>query len=176
MNNSPIISDIFYTLLVEFSNIKVSWDLPAWELLPTFRVLITLLFVRQQVCYTGCFFIFSNFKVPLALQAIQGQRLSEDGLPTIKSVEIVCVAQLRKHVRGFLPAFRRKMFLTYPGQPIVCGKCFQIGQLVRVKVSHGCPMWRSSTDSVLHQKTLDQTPWRRTIILFSKNSESILFI
>jgi len=91
-------------------------------------------FVTQDV-----FFIFSNFKVPLALQAIQGQRLSEDGLPTIKSVEIVCVAQLRKHVRGFLPAFRRKMFLTYPGQPIVCGKCFQIGQLVRVKVSHGYP-------------------------------------
>jgi len=52
-----------------------------------------------------------------------------DDLPGITSDDIECVAILRKHVPGILPAFGRKMMLRYPGQPLLCRKCFEIGHL-----------------------------------------------
>jgi len=49
--------------------------------------------------------------------------------PSVKCDDITMVAQLRKHIPGMLPAFGRKMFLQYPGQPILCGKCFEVGHV-----------------------------------------------
>lgn len=52
-----------------------------------------------------------------------------EDLPGITSDDIECVAILRKHIPGILPAFGRKMMLRYPGQPLLCGKCFDTGHL-----------------------------------------------
>jgi len=43
--------------------------------------------------------------------------------------DLSCVAKLRKHVPGTLPAFGRKMNVRYPGQPIQCNKCYQYNHL-----------------------------------------------
>lgn len=49
--------------------------------------------------------------------------------PTIKQDDIVCTMVLRKHIPCLLPAFGRKMMVTYHGQPIQCGRCFQQGHV-----------------------------------------------
>lgn len=50
-------------------------------------------------------------------------------LPSVTCDDIVLKARLRKHIPGILPAFGRKMIVMYPGQPILCGKCFQLGHV-----------------------------------------------
>jgi len=49
------------------------------------------------------------------------------GLKNFRTDDIRCVLKLRKHIPNLLPAFGRRMNVTYPGQPTQCGKCFQIG-------------------------------------------------
>lgn len=53
-------------------------------------------------------------------------------LPTVKCCDIILTAKLRKHIPSVLPAYGRKMMVWYPGQPVVCGKCFERGH-VRAK-------------------------------------------
>jgi len=53
-------------------------------------------------------------------------------LPSVKADDILLTMKLRKHVPGILPAYGRKMIVFYPGQPILCGKCFELGH-VRAK-------------------------------------------
>jgi len=43
--------------------------------------------------------------------------------------EITCTVKLRKHVPNLLPAYGRKMSIRYPGQPIQCGRCMDVGHL-----------------------------------------------
>jgi len=52
-----------------------------------------------------------------------------DDLSGVTTDDIECKAILRKHMPGILPAFGRKMMLRYPGQPLVCGQCFEPGHL-----------------------------------------------
>lgn len=52
-------------------------------------------------------------------------------LPEVKCDDIVMKAVLRKHIPGILPAYGRRMNIRYHGQPIVCGKCFEIGHVRR---------------------------------------------
>lgn len=49
------------------------------------------------------------------------------GVKNIRTDEIKCVLRLNKHIPNLLPAFGRRMNVIYPGQPMQCGRCFQIG-------------------------------------------------
>jgi len=50
----------------------------------------------------------------------------EDG---IRSDDISCVMKLRKHIPGVLPAYGRKMMVRYPGNPLQCNRCYDVGHL-----------------------------------------------
>jgi len=50
-------------------------------------------------------------------------------MPTVKSDDIIITVKLRKHVPSILPAYGRRMIINYPGQPILCGKCFELGHM-----------------------------------------------
>jgi len=52
-------------------------------------------------------------------------------LPTVKSDDVTLKMILRKHIPGILPAYGRRMNVRYPGQPILCGKCFELGHVRR---------------------------------------------
>jgi len=49
------------------------------------------------------------------------------GVKNIKADTIVCVVKLSKHIPNLLPAYGRRMNVTYSGQPKQCAKCFAIG-------------------------------------------------
>lgn len=54
------------------------------------------------------------------------------GLKRIKSDNMICVIKLSKHIPNLLPAYGRRMNVTYSGQPIQCAKCYSFGH-VRAK-------------------------------------------
>jgi len=72
-------------------------------------------------------------------------------LPGITTDDITIEAKLRKHIPGILPAFGRKMLVRYPGQPIVCGQCFDIGHL-RAKCTNEKVEWAAYVKLVLREK------------------------
>lgn len=61
-------------------------------------------------------------------------------LSSVKCDDIVLTAKLRKHIPSMLPAYGRKMMVTYPGQSILCGKCFEPGH-VRAKCEKESIPW-----------------------------------
>lgn len=63
-------------------------------------------------------------------------------LPSVKSDDIEIQAKLRKHVPGLLPAYGRKVMVMYPGQPIICGKCFHLGH-VRKSCENSAVEWKA---------------------------------
>jgi len=63
--------------------------------------------------------------------------------PTLKSDDIILKAKLRKHVPNLLPAYGRKMTVWYPGQPVVCGKCFEPGHVRKNCVQEVATKWSS---------------------------------
>jgi len=52
-------------------------------------------------------------------------------LPSVTSDDISLMIILRKHIPGILPAYGRRMTIRYPGQPILCSKCFELGHIRR---------------------------------------------
>jgi len=52
-----------------------------------------------------------------------------DDLRGMNTDDLTCVAKLRKHIPGVLPAFGRKLSIRYPGQPLQCNKCYMFGHL-----------------------------------------------
>lgn len=64
-------------------------------------------------------------------------------LPTVKSDDIVLKAVLRKHIPGVLPAYGRRMNIRYQGQPILCGKCFELGHIRKNCESPEAVKWAS---------------------------------
>jgi len=63
-------------------------------------------------------------------------------LSTVKCDDIEIKAKLRKHVPGLLPAYGRKAMVMYPGQPIICGRCFELGH-VRKACQNENVEWKS---------------------------------
>jgi len=63
-----------------------------------------------------------------------------DDLPGMNTDDLTCVAKLRKHVPGTLPAYGRKLAVRYPGQPIQCNKCYQYNHL-RAKCENATVDW-----------------------------------
>jgi len=49
------------------------------------------------------------------------------GLTKVKTDDIRCILLLRRHIPSLLPAYGRRMVVQYPGQPILCGRCLQLG-------------------------------------------------
>jgi len=47
-------------------------------------------------------------------------------LASVKSYDIGLTIILRKHVPVILPAYGRRIMIKYPGQPILCGRCFEL--------------------------------------------------
>jgi len=47
----------------------------------------------------------------------------------IKTDEIRCKVRLNRHIPSVLPAYGRRLSVTYPGQPVTCGKCYQSGHV-----------------------------------------------
>lgn len=64
-----------------------------------------------------------------------------DDLPGIDTDDLICIAKLRKHIPGSLPAFGRKMTVRYPGQPVQCNKCYQFNHL-RAKCENPLVEWK----------------------------------
>jgi len=53
--------------------------------------------------------------------------ISDKDEPDILTDDITCRMCLSKHIPGQLPAYGRKLSVTYRGQPILCGACFSVG-------------------------------------------------
>ena len=47
----------------------------------------------------------------------------------LKTDSLTVSMKLRKHIPGILPAFGRRLFVSYRGQPIQCGKCMDLGHI-----------------------------------------------
>jgi len=54
---------------------------------------------------------------------------SVDGLPNLKEDNIEVLMRLNKHIPLTLPAFGKKLYSQYRGQPILCSSCFELGHL-----------------------------------------------
>jgi len=66
----------------------------------------------------------------------------------IKTDEIVAKVKLTKHIPSILPAYGLRVSLTYPGQPITCGKCYAAGH-----VRANCPQQNSSDFVRVHVRS-----------------------
>lgn len=77
-----------------------------------------------------------------------------DDCPGIATDDIECVAKLRKHIPGIIPAFGRRAYIRYPGQPLLCGKCFDIGHL-RAKCAKDSVSWMSYVKFFIKEKVCD---------------------
>jgi len=53
--------------------------------------------------------------------------ISDRDDPSIATDDIVCQMRLERHIPNQLPAFGRKLNVSYRGQPIQCGACFGLG-------------------------------------------------
>jgi len=51
------------------------------------------------------------------------------GVQRLKTDELKCVIKLAKHIPNLLPAYGRRMNVVYSGQPIQCGRCFELNHL-----------------------------------------------
>jgi len=58
----------------------------------------------------------------------------------IKTDEIRCKVRIARHIPSILPAYGLRLNLTYPGQPITCGNCYQAGH-VRAKCTNPQADW-----------------------------------
>jgi len=50
-------------------------------------------------------------------------------LPHVSTDDLSCRMILKRHIYGQLPAFGRKLRVSYKGQPIQCGACFGLGHI-----------------------------------------------
>jgi len=55
--------------------------------------------------------------------------IRDDELTHISTDDITCQMKLKKHIYNQLPAFGRKLRISYKGQPIQCGACFGFGHI-----------------------------------------------
>jgi len=62
------------------------------------------------------------------------------GLKRIKTDNVTCMVKLNKHIPNLLPAYGRRMNVTYSGQPIQCAKCYLFGH-VRAKCEAQAKDW-----------------------------------
>jgi len=53
-------------------------------------------------------------------------------LPSVKEDYMEVLMKLSKHIPSTLPAFGKKVFIKYRGQPIQCSKCFALGHTRRL--------------------------------------------
>jgi len=58
----------------------------------------------------------------------------------VRTDEIICKVKIAKHIPSLLPAYGQRLSVTYPGQPITCGNCFQAGHL-RAKCTNSQADW-----------------------------------
>ena len=47
----------------------------------------------------------------------------------VKMDSLSVMMRLRKHIPGTLPAYGKRMYVSYRGQPIQCGKCMEMGHI-----------------------------------------------
>lgn len=86
---------------------------------------------------------------------VKAARYSDaDDCQGIATDDIECVARLRKHMPGIVPAFGRKAFIRYSGQPLLCGKCYNPGHL-RSKCQDEQVDWLSFVKFFIKEKVCD---------------------
>lgn len=78
-----------------------------------------------------------------------------DKIPNYKSDSVEVLMKLKKHVPSMLPAFGRKMFVQYRGQPIQCGMCYGPGH-VRKECKNPQISWMGYVRKTLEKWQLDK--------------------
>jgi len=89
---------------------------------------------------------------------------------TVKCDDIVLKAILRKHIPGILPAFGRRMMVSYPGQTILCGKCFEIGHIRKTCPQTESVKWSSFVRAVSKEKSVTSEMLGSWVDLLEKNN------
>jgi len=89
--------------------------------------------------------------------------------PSVKNDDVILKAVLRKHIPGILPAYGRRMMIQYPGQPILCGKCFEIGH-IRKNCERPEPVkWSAFVKVVSQEKSVSRDMLGSWVDLLEKN-------
>jgi len=64
---------------------------------------------------------------------------SIDGLPMFKEDTLEVLMKLNQHIPSILPAYGKRLYSQYRGQPILCSSCFVLGH-----VRKNCPNTRKN--------------------------------
>jgi len=83
---------------------------------------------------------------------------THDGLPHLKEDNLEVFVKLRKHIPPILPAFGRKLFIKYRGQPIMCNSCYEIGHIKKT-----CP--KTSITWIEHVRSVIESGIYPTMLL-----------
>jgi len=95
---------------------------------------VPLLGEEVQIFVRGTRFRLTPVQIKLWL-SIFGTLIDEPGyikdteLSHISTDDLTLRMILKRHVYGWLPAFGRKLRVSYKGQPIQCGACFGLGHV-----------------------------------------------
>jgi len=83
--------------------------------------------------------------------------------------DLTCSMILSKHIYGLLPAFGRKIKVSYKGQPIQCGKCFGQGH-IRSECTKERVDWLKYTKQILEENNLPSSMIGRWYDLIRENN------
>lgn len=76
-------------------------------------------------------------------------------LPTIKNDHCEIVMKLRNHIPCTIPAYGKKVQVTYRGQPIQCSKCYGLGH-TRKNCSSETYNWLSYVKTLVDKKSIPE--------------------
>lgn len=94
--------------------------------------------------------------------------LPDPEIPNLITDDIKCSMVLTRHIYGLLPAFGRKVRVSYKGQPIQCGKCFSLGH-IRSECTNERVDWLKYTRIVLNETNVPSSMLGRWYDLMIEN-------
>jgi len=92
------------------------------------------------------------------------------GLKRIRTDNIICTVKLSKHIPNLIPAYGRRMNITYAGHPIQCAKCYGFGHM-RAKCESPPKDWLIDYVREFYEEGRSSEMLGRWFELFKKSTE-----